>query len=81
MLENEKRLQQEIENVKSDRDTKVMDQYKYFEIERENLKTRIAELEAKYKDAENKRSSLIFEFEKVKLIHRNYFIGTCKVEP
>lgn len=35
-----------------------------FDQERDHFKGKIAELEAKYKEIENKRNSLIFEFEK-----------------
>ncbi|CAD8065990.1 unnamed protein product [Paramecium primaurelia] len=64
MLDNEKRLQQEIENIKQDRDQKIFEYQKMLEQERENLKAKLVELETKYKDVESKRSTLIFEFEK-----------------
>ncbi|CAD8091386.1 unnamed protein product [Paramecium sonneborni] len=64
MLDNEKRLQQEIENIKQDRDQKILDYQRMLEQERENLKAKITELETKYKEVESKRSTLIFEFEK-----------------
>lgn len=64
MLDNEKKLQQEVDNIKADRDAKVMEYQRYYEIERETLKLKLSELEAKYKDVDNKRSSQIFDFEK-----------------
>ena len=65
MLDNEKKLQMEVVNIKADRDAKVIEYQRYYETERENLKQKITDLESKYKDVENRRSSQIFEFEKV----------------
>ena len=65
LLENEKRLHQEIDTLKHERDVKVTEYSKLFDQERDHFKSKIAELEQKYKDVENKRNSLIFEFEKV----------------
>lgn len=64
MLDNEKRLQQEIENVKQERDQKFLEYQRMQEQEREGLKNKMAELELKYKEVESRRSALIFEFEK-----------------
>ena len=64
MLENEKRLQQEIDNVKVDRDHKLLEYQKQLDAERDQLKLKIGDIEQKYKEVENRRSSLIFEFEK-----------------
>lgn len=69
MLDNEKRLQQEIDQVKNMRDIKMMEQQRQFEGERDTLKQKFQEYEQKYKDVESKRSTLIFEFEKVPLIY------------
>ena len=38
MLDNEKKLQMEVVNIKADRDAKVIEYQRYYETERENLK-------------------------------------------
>lgn len=64
LLENESRLQKDIDELKQERDKRIVDQQRALEKERENYKSRLNEVEQKCKDLENKRSSMIFEFEK-----------------
>lgn len=80
MLDNEKRLHQEIETLKAERDQKIVEQSKQFDVERDTLRQKITEFETRYKEIEIKRSSLIFEFEKVRQIHF-YILGTSQMEP
>lgn len=64
LIENERRLHQEIDDLKSERDRKIVDNQKLVEKERENFKLRMVEIENKSKDSENRRSSMLFELEK-----------------
>lgn len=64
LIENERRLHQEIDDLKAERDRKIVDNQKLVEKERENFKLRMVEIENKSKDSENRRSSMLFELEK-----------------
>jgi len=64
MTENEKKLQAELDAVKSDRDSKIMEYQKLIDMDREVLKQKITEAEQKSKDIENRRGTLVFEHEK-----------------
>ncbi len=64
LMENDSRLQKEIEELKGERDRRIMDNQKALEKEREVFKQKMQEIEQKCKDLENKRSTMIFEFEK-----------------
>ena len=64
MIENEKKLQQELEAVRAERDAKIMEYQKLLDNEKETLKTKISEAEQKYRESESKRNALIFEHEK-----------------
>jgi chromosome segregation ATPase len=64
MTENEKRLQQDLENVKSDRDAKIMEYQRLLDQDRDVLKAKISEADQKTKESENKRGTLVFEHEK-----------------
>ena len=64
MTENEKRLQEELETVKIDRDAKMMEYQKILDSDCEILKRKIAESEQKFKDSEGKRGTIVFEHEK-----------------
>lgn len=63
-LDNEKRLQEEIDNLKNERDRKLTEYQRSLDKERENYKNKLADLEQKTKEAENKKNSLVFEHEK-----------------
>jgi len=64
LMENEKRLLAEIEELKGERDAKAMEYQKKLDKETESLRNKIKELETKYKDSESKKSLLMFEHEK-----------------
>jgi len=64
LIENEAKLQREIDELKQERDRKIMDNQKALEKERETFKSKINEVEQKSKELENKRSTMLFEFEK-----------------
>lgn len=55
---------QEIDQLKNERDRKVVDSHKVVEKEREQYKQRLAEMELKVKESENRRSTMLFELEK-----------------
>ncbi|EAS03779.1 amine-terminal domain guanylate-binding protein (macronuclear) [Tetrahymena thermophila SB210] len=63
-IENEKKLLLEIEQLKNERDQKIIDYQRQLDTDKEVLKQKIAEIEQKYKEAEQKRGTLIFEHEK-----------------
>jgi chromosome segregation ATPase len=66
LMESEKKLLSEIEELKADRDNKVLEHQRKIDSETETLKSKMKEIENKYKEAENKRSLLVFEHEKEK---------------
>ena len=63
-MENEKRLNEEIENVKKDRDSKILEYQEIIDKERETLKEKIEIVEKKQKESEMKRTALLFQHEK-----------------
>ena len=64
LLENETRLQREIDELKQERDKKIVDNQRNVEREREIFKGRLNESEQKCKELESKRSSQMFELDK-----------------
>ena len=66
LVENEKRLVNEIERLKQSKEGKVSEYQKLLEREREAWKEKAAEIERKLKESELRRNSLIFEHEKDK---------------
>lgn len=56
MLENEKKLVQEITELKADGDKQTKDQYRTLEQERENYKAKMYDIENKAKESENRRN-------------------------
>lgn len=66
MMENEKKLQSELETLRNERDSKILEYQKLLDSEKETLKNKIAEVEQKYREAESKRNTLVFEHEKEK---------------
>lgn len=66
LSESERRLKQELEDLKADRDSKLFEYQKSIEKEKEIWKNKVMEAETKAKDAETRRSNLVFEFEKEK---------------
>jgi hypothetical protein len=63
---SEKKLREQIDNLKSERDKKMIDHQQVLEKERETYKTKLHDAESKAREADQKRNSLIFEFEKEK---------------
>lgn len=64
MLENEKRLISEMNEIKTERDLKIREYQQNFDRERENLKKKLNDLEDKIRELENNKSNLLFEHEK-----------------
>lgn len=64
LMENETKLQREIDELKNERDKRIIEHQRALEKERELLKTKIYDIEQKCKELETKRSTMIFEFEK-----------------
>ena len=64
MVENERRLQSDIEEIKQERDRRMQEFQKQFDKEKENYRQKLQEYEQKAKESENRRAALMFEFEK-----------------
>lgn len=64
LLESESKLQKEIDELKGERDRRIVDHQRALEKEREVYKTKLTDVEQKCKELENRRSSMLFEFEK-----------------
>jgi len=64
--ENEKRLQIDLENVKAERDLKILEHQKILDKERSSLKSKILEYEVKLRELENRKNMQVFEHEKEK---------------
>ena len=62
----EQKLSDEIDYLKSERDRKQMEFQANIDKEKETFKAKMNEIERKYKEAEQKKSALVFEFEKDK---------------
>jgi hypothetical protein len=63
-MENEGRLIRETEELKAERDRRLVEGQRVLEKEREILKVKIQEVETKNKDLEIKRSTMLFDQEK-----------------
>lgn len=64
LMENEKKLLGEIEELKNERDGKVLEFQKRLDKELETTRNKVKEFESKYKESESKKSTLLFEHEK-----------------
>ena len=64
MVQNEKRLQVELEDLKAERDSKIMEHQRILDRERGTMKTKIFEFEQRIRDAESKKNLVVFEHEK-----------------
>lgn len=64
LQESEKRLQQEVDELKQEGDRRVQDLHRQLDRERETQRARLQEQEAKAKEAEKARSQNMFEYEK-----------------
>ena len=64
ILESEKRLQQECEELKADRERRINDYHRQLEREKDTYRQRLGEAEGKTKEAERAKSQMMFEAEK-----------------
>jgi len=82
LMETESKMQKDIDDLKSERDRKIVDHQRALEKEREVYKSKVSDVEQKCKELENKRSTMIFEFEKerAKWGLEKDFIGSQKIE-
>lgn len=64
MIESEKRLTEELNEIKTDRDNKFIEWQQTMHAERDAFKTKLTEMEQKVKETEQKRATLVFDFEK-----------------
>jgi hypothetical protein len=58
------KISKELDDVKADRDRKILEYQKLFEKERENYKAKLQEVESRFGEADSKRGQQVFEFEK-----------------
>lgn len=63
-MENEKRLQNDIEQIKTERDIKIVEYQVVIDKEREHLKGKLNDMENRFKESESRRSNQIYEHEK-----------------
>lgn len=78
LQDNEKNLKQEIDILKQERDSKMAEFQHILENERDIYKSKLNELELKYKESESRRNALIFEHEKEKAkwgLEKEHLIG------
>ncbi|KRX05422.1 P-loop containing nucleoside triphosphate hydrolase [Pseudocohnilembus persalinus] len=64
MFDNEKKMQQQVEKIKQQKEEQYNELMKKLDKEKDSYKQKISELEEKYREGERKRSTLIFEHEK-----------------
>jgi len=64
LQESEKKLINELEETKGERDRRIQEYQKQLEKDKEQYKLKLSEYEQKAKDAENRRGSMMFEHEK-----------------
>ena len=62
----EKRLQSEVDSLKEERDRRMLEHQEALQKERESFKGKIHNVEAKCREAESKRTTLMFDLEKEK---------------
>lgn len=60
----EKKLQDEVDDLKQERDWKIFENQAVLDKEKELYKAKLNDVEKKLKEAEQKKSQLLFEFEK-----------------
>ena len=63
-LEGMGKVSKELDEVKADRDRRVLEYQKLFEKERENYKAKLQEIESKFTEADSRRGVMMMEFEK-----------------
>lgn len=67
MLDNERRLKDELEQVRSEREAKIFDYQNQLQKEREQFKLKLRESESKGTKREAKQTELMMSFEKEKV--------------
>lgn len=78
LQENEKYLKHEVETLKREREIKMVELQTVLDNERDIQKSKLSELELKYKESESRRNALIFEHEKEKAkwgLEKEHLIG------
>ena len=68
----------EIDDLKAERDRKLLDNSKGNDKEKETLKGKLSDIEDKFKESEKKRTNMLFEFEKERAkwaLERDHLIG------
>jgi hypothetical protein len=63
-LENENKLQEELEHVKNDRDNKIIEYQKMLDKERENFKQKLRDIEGKGTSVQARQTEFLLNFEK-----------------
>jgi hypothetical protein len=63
-LENEARMAEELEQVKNDRDNKILEYQRMLDKERENYKQKLRDMEGKGTSVQVKQTELLLNFEK-----------------
>ena len=63
-MESEKRLQNEMEQIKIERDVKIVEYQTVLDKEREMLRNKCNDMENRFKESENKRTNQLYEHEK-----------------
>ncbi len=64
LTESQEKMSKELEEAKAERDKKILDYQRELEKEKDGYKGKVQEVETKYKEAEGKRSALVFEYER-----------------
>lgn len=64
LQETERRLQAEVDDLKTERDRRLQDFHRQLDKEKEGYRARFSETEAKAKEAERMRSQAMFDYEK-----------------
>ena len=62
------KISKELDEVKAERDRKVLDYQKLFEKERENYKAKLQDIESKYTEIDGKRGLMEMQFEKERMM-------------
>lgn len=64
LLESEKKLQSELDSLRKERDQEKSEAQRKLDNERDSLKAKNLQIEEKFREAEKKRNTMIFEHEK-----------------
>ncbi len=64
LSENEKRLLNDFEEIKTERDRRIQEYQRQMDKDKEQYRQKLSEYEQKAKESESRRASLMFEYEK-----------------